>query len=608
MEKFSYTGLFLFDGLSCFFLVVIALVSIPSAIFSIGYLSPCVSKIKFSLANILLVFFVFSMSMVVTSGNLFSFLVFWELMSLSSYFLVVFEHTHQRCVRAGTIYLVMTHMGTAFLIAAFAILYVHAGSFDFGAVKLAVLSMPQDMRNIVFLLLFIGFGTKAGVVPLHIWLPYAHPAAPAHVSSLMSGVMIKIAIYGMIRFFIMLLGVGPPWWGIVILVFGAASCLIGVIYALMDHDLKKLLAYHSVENIGIILLGLGIAMVFKGYPVTTIVLLGMSGALYHLVNHGLFKGLLFLCSGSVAKACGTLDIEKMGGLIKSMPVTAVCFLVGAMGISALPPLNGFVSEWLTFQAFFGALLSSQGGLKIFMLICVAVLALTSGLAAACFVKAFGITFLALPRSRAAQEAKESSLSMKVGMGILAVLVVLFGIGCGLIMPYICQVAQEVLGIENTLFSFNWFSLSLAPISPISISPIIFVFILAAVSLVLLAWFVLSPRKAVPCNTWDCGYYVLGARNEYTATAYSKPFRIAFSFFLLPYRKVEKIRDSFYHVRSFTYQTHTTKIFKQYFYDPLVGFTYNVAHKLRWLQPGSINLYISYIFIALTILILALVIL
>lgn len=608
MQSFFSLGFFLFDGLSCFFLLVIALVSIPSAIFSIGYLRPETSRKKFSLATTFLVVFVFSMSMVVTSGNLFSFLIFWELMSLSSYFLVVFEHTHQRCVRAGTIYLVMTHIGTAFLIAAFAILYIHTGSFDFGAVKSAVLLMPQALRNTVFLFLFIGFGTKAGIVPLHIWLPYAHPEAPSHISSIMSGVMIKVAIYGMIRFFIMLLTGGPAWWGGVVLVFAAISCIVGIAYALIDNNLKRLLAYSSVENIGIILFGVGLAIFFANSGIMPVAFLALSGALYHLINHGLFKGLLFLCSGSVAKACGTLDLEKMGGLIKTMPVTAACFFIGAMGISALPPLNGFISEWLTFQAFFAALVNSVGGIKIFMLVLVSVFALTSGLAVACFAKVFGITFLALPRSLSVQEAKESSFSMRVGMEVLAVLVILFGLCCGLIIPYISNVAQNALGAQNSIFSFNWFSLSLAGMQLSSISPIIFVLILAAFFSVMLVWFVLSPRKVVPGNTWGCGYYALDARNEYTATAYSKPFRIAFSFFLLPYRKVEKIRDSFYHVRSFTYQTYTTKIFKKYFYDPLVGFTYNVAYKLRGLQPGSINLYISYIFVVLTILILVLVIL
>ena len=447
MINFLSKQLFFFDPLAIFFLAVIGLVSIPSVVFAIGYLRGERARKKL-IVWALLSAFIISMCFVVTSGNLFSFLIFWELMSLTSYFLVVFDYKHEKSIRAGTIYLVMTHIGTACLMAAFFILYNHVGSFDYSAVKDAAVALPLNIRNIIFLLLFIGFATKAGVVPLHIWLPYAHPQAPSYVSSIMSGVMIKIAIYGMIRFFVMLLVPAPAWWGVVILVFGIISCLVGVIYALMDHDLKKLLAYHSVENIGIILLGVGAAMFFTSRGVISVAVLAMCAGLYHLVNHALFKALLFLCSGSVYKATGLRDIEKMGGLIKAMPATALFFLIGAMGISALPPLNGFVSEWLTFQAFFLGAVQSQGAVKIFMVISAAALALTSGLAAACFVKAFGITFLALPRSARAHEAKEAGFLMKAGMALLAIPVVIFGVGAGFIAPVILRVSKAVLGAQK----------------------------------------------------------------------------------------------------------------------------------------------------------------
>lgn len=595
--------LFLFDPMALFFLVVIALVCAPSAVFSIGYLRGEYSKRRSIIAAVLLALFILSMCMVVTAGNLFSFLVFWELMSLMSYFLVVFDHTHNKSVRAGTIYLIMTHIGTASLMAAFFILYNHAGSFDFFAIKQAAAAMPVQMRNTVFLLLLFGFATKAGVVPVHIWLPFAHPQAPSHVSSIMSGVMIKIAIYGMIRFFLMLLGIGPAWWGVLILTLAVISCLAGVIYALMDHDLKRLLAYHSVENIGIILLGIGAAMFFTTKGLVLIAVLCMCAGLYHLVNHALFKGLLFLCAGSVVKATGMRDMEKMGGLIKVMPWTAAFFLIGAMGISALPPLNGFVSEWLTFQAFFAGILQSQGWIRLFMVLCVAALALTSGLAAACFVKAFGITFLAMPRSYRAEQAKEASLSLKLGMGFLAVMVILFGVGAGIIAPYIALVAQDILGAPESVFSFQWLSLKITTAWAISVSPFIIAMLLLVFGFVILGWFMYGLRtKTSRCNTWDCGYYALDARTEYTATAFSKPFRIAFSFFLLPYRKSKKIWDSFYHVRSFTYETHTTPVFERHFYEPLLGVIYYVAVKFRKIQPGSINLYLLYIFLTMVILV------
>jgi len=595
--------LFLLDPLALFFLAVIGFVCVPSAVFSIGYLRGEYSKARSMIATVLLTIFVISMCMLVTAGNLFSFLVFWELMSLSSYFLVVFDHKHEKSVRAGTIYLIMTHIGTASLMAAFFILYTQAGSFDFLAVKQAAATMPGSMRNAVFLLLLFGLATKAGMVPVHVWLPYAHPQAPSHISSIMSGVMIKTAIYGMIRFLVMLLGGGPVWWGVLILLLAGISCLVGVIYALMDHDIKRLLAYHSVENIGIILLGIGAAMLFSTKGLMFVAALGMCAGLYHLINHALFKGLLFLCAGSVVKATGIRDMEKMGGLIKVMPWTAVFFLVGAMGISALPPFNGFVSEWLTFQAFFAGIIQSQGWIKLFMLLCAATLALTSGLAAACFVKAFGITFLAMPRSYRAEQAKEVSFSLKAGMGFLAAMVILFGVGAGVIAPYIFRVAQDVLGVDESTFSFQWFNLKLAADPAISVSPFIILMLLFVFSLAMLGWFMSGRRtRVVRYNTWDCGYYALDARTEYTATAFSKPFRIVFSFFLMPYRKSKKLWDSFYHVRSFTYETHTTPVFERHFYEPLLKFIYHSAVKLKKIQPGIINLYLLYIFLAVVALI------
>ncbi len=588
MINFFPKQLFLFDPLAIFFLVVIGAVCVPSAIFSIGYMSGEPPRKKV-LAWALMAAFILSMCLVTISGNLFSFLVFWELMSLTSYFLVIFDYKHEKSIQAGMIYLVMTHIGTACLMAAFFILYNHAGSFDYNAVKQAAALLSPQAKNILFLLLFAGFAVKAGVVPLHIWLPYAHPQAPSHISSIMSGVMIKIAVYGMIRFFVTLLGPGPAWWGALIIVFGIISCLVGVIYALMDHDLKKLLAYHSVENIGIILLGVGAAMFFGSIGIGAVAALAMCAGLYHLINHALFKGLLFLCSGSVFKATGLRDIEKMGGLIRTMPATAVFFLIGAMGISALPPLNGFVSEWLTFQAFFAGLVQSQGTVKIFMILSAAALALTSGLAAACFVKAFGVTFLAMPRSAQAQGAKEVNFSMKTGMALLSAAVILFGVGSGFVAPFIYDISRSTLGMKAAQ----------EPFYLVSVLPPMIALTLAAIGLVVFLWFKFGLRgKQTLYNTWDCGYYALDSRNEYTATAFSKPFRIAFSFFLQPYRKSEKIRDSYYHVRKFSYETHTTLVFKNYFYKPLAAFIYSMALKARKLQPGSIHLYILYIFITL----------
>ncbi len=588
--------LFLFDPLSLFFIFVIFLVSAPSAVYSLGYLKGECSGRKTFLAWILLAAFIISMSAVVAAANAFVFLVSWEIMSLVSYFLVVFDTKHERSVQAGTIYIVMTHIGTAFLAAAFLILRNYSHSFDFAAIKSAAYLIPEGVRNLLFLLLLVGFGTKAGIVPLHVWLPYAHPQAPSHISGIMSGVMIKTAVYGLIRFVIFLLGVQASWWAGLILALALVSCLAGVIYALMEHDLKRLLAYHSVENIGIILLGVGLAMLFSSLQMPYLAVFSLIAGLYHLINHAIFKGLLFLCAGSVYKTCGSRDMEKLGGLIRKMPQTALCFLFGAMAISGLPPLNGFVSEWLTLQAFFLGSLAVAGGLKILLAVSAALLALTGGLAAACFVKAFGITFLAEPRTRFASNACEVGLSMKIAMFFLAALTVAFGLGAGVIVSGLSVVAGSALNIDVSAmrFALDKFTLQVPQAETLRFSPL-------ALALVLLVFaaagsvFFTAGRKGRTYRTWDCGYYKLDSRNEYTATAFSKPFRIAFGFFLLPYRKTQKIRESFYHVKSLTYETHTTPVFKKYIYEPVIGLTFRAARIMRRMQPGSIHLYLGYIF-------------
>lgn len=597
--------LLLFDPLSLFFLFAIAVISVPAAIYSIGYLKEEYSPSRIKLAWILLAGFVLSMAMVVTVRNVLVFLVVWEIMSLVSYFLVVFDTHNEKSIRAGLIYIVMTHIGTAFLIAAFLILYKYAGSFDFFAIKNACLTMPPGVKDIVFALLLAGFGAKAGIVPLHIWLPLAHPQAPSHISSIMSGVMIKTAIYGLIRFGIFMLGAGSSWWGVSVLSIAIITCLIGIIYALMEHDIKKLLAFSSVENVGIILLGIGLSIFFTNLDLPYLAVLSMIAGLYHLINHAIFKGLLFLCAGSVYKATGTRDIEKLGGLIKTMPQTALFFLVGAAAISALPPLNGFVSEWLTLQAFFLGAMSVTGPARLFLGVCASLLALTGGLTAACFVKAFGITFLAQPRTRHAVDAKEVSLSMRSGMLFLSVLTVLFGLAAAVVIRLLARVAASATGIDIGAMHFSLNNVILGPqtlkAAPLSM-PLLAIILILAGAASFIAYRFSRKAKARTYTTWDCGYYRIGPRNEYTATAFSKPFRIAFSFFLRPYRKTQKIRESFYHVKSFAYETHTTQIFTKHLYNPALTLIMRTAALMKRIQPGSIHLYLSYIFVAVVLLI------
>ena len=381
------------DSLASLFVLTISVAGLAASIYAIGYVTEFYGRASIAALGALFNGFLLSMTLVVIADNGFFFLIVWELMSLLSYFLVVTEHEKAEVRYAGFFYLVMTHVGTAFIILVFLIFFQAGGSFSFEAFRHPAQPLPEGIRTLVFLMALIGFGTKAGIVPLHVWLPYAHPSAPSHISALMSGVMIKTAIYALVRvYFDFLGGQFPWWWGFIVLVIGAVSALLGVMYALMEHDLKSLLAYHSVENIGIILLGIGAGMIFQTYGLTEFAALGLLAGLYHTINHAMFKALLFLGAGSLLYATHTRNMEEYGGLLRRMPWTGAFFLIGAVSISALPPTNGFVSEWLVFQSLFLSFHLPTVLLKFMLPLAAAMLALTSVLALTCFAKAFGISF------------------------------------------------------------------------------------------------------------------------------------------------------------------------------------------------------------------------
>lgn len=597
----------LFDAVSVFFIVVILLISVPSAVYSISYLKGEYSSKKIIYGWVMLVIFVLSMLLVVTAKNALLFLIVWEVMSLVSFFLVIFDTERWKSVKAGIIYIAMTHIGTAFITAALLIMYKYAGSFDFMVLKEACLIIPPATKNIIFLCLLVGFGTKAGIVPLHIWLPYAHPQAPSHISGIMSGVMIKTAVYGLIRFVIFILGVGAFWWGNLVLIAASVSCIVGVMYALTEHDVKKLLAYHSVENIGIILLGVGASMVFSVLNLPVLAVLAMTAGLYHLANHAVFKSLLFLSAGNIYKATGVRDMEKLGGLIKNMPWTAASFLVGSMAISALPPFNGFISEWLTLQSLFSGTLQGTGSTRILMGMYAAVLALTGGLAAACFVKAFGIIFLAMPRSEETKNAREVPALMIYAVTFLAVLTVVSGLCASPVINALSGISGYILGAGagGTSFTFNNFVITPRGAAGAYLSnPLVALAIIIVSGITgALLYIFFGKRKTSVNKTWDCGYYNLDERTEYTATAFSKPFRIAFNFFYRPHKSTERIRESRYHVKSIKYETSITPVFKKYIYDYFLKRIFGTASLLSKLQSGSIHFYLAYIFVTIVFLIL-----
>lgn len=597
------------DDLSAFFVFVISLLVVPISIYSVSYTREYQNTKSVALLGALYNLFALSMILVVTADNALLFLIVWELMSVSSYFLVVFEHERPENVQAGWIYLVMTHVGTAFLLLSFLLFYQQVHSFDFAVFRAGAASLPDTTRTLIFIFGLIGFGTKAGLVPLHIWLPYAHPAAPSHISALMSGVMIKTAIYGMLRvFFDFLLPALVWWWGLVVLVLASISTVLGVLYALMEHDLKKLLAYHSVENIGIILIGIGLAMIAASHPeslaLISLAALALTAALYHTINHAVFKGLLFLAGGAVVSQTHTRNIEELGGLSKYMPWTAAYFLIGSIAISALPPLNGFVSEWLTFQSLLLGLRLPELIVKVIVPLSAALLALGGALAAACFVKAFGFTFLALPRSKHSALAQEVPATMRGAMGILALLCAVLGILPVLILPWLNGVTSSVLGQSiNVLFKGS----VLAPLAPDqgTFSPLGLAVLLLVLAPVCLGIVYMSRGlRQRRTQTWACGLPRLSSHMQYTATGFSKPIRLTFRSIYQPRREVEVETDvSSYVRRRIRYELQIDAPFEKYFYGPLSASILKISGAIRHIQTGSINMYLAYIFIVVVILLL-----
>ncbi len=602
------------DTLSAFFLFLISLASLAVSVYAGGYAREFAGRAGFPLLGALYDLFLLSLCLVVAAGNAFLFLVAWEGMALFSLLLVVYRHEDAQVRRAGYLYAVMTHAGTASIVAAFLVLFAYAGSFDFATWRAAAGSLPGTARMSVFLLALVGFGAKAGVIPLHIWLPAAHPAAPSHVSALMSGVMLKTAVYGLVRTVFLALGEPEPWWGLLLLGLGVVTAVLGVIYALMEQDLKRLLAFSSVENVGIILLGLGAALLFQAYGFGPLAALAVAAALLHALNHAMFKGLLFLGAGALVQATHTADIERMGGLIRGMPRTASFFLVGSLAIAGLPPLNGFVSEWLSFQSLLLlGMKAPQPVVQVLAPVAGAALALTGALAAACFVRAFGTAFLALPRSEAAGHAREAPAPLLAGMGILAAVCLLIGILPGWALRLLDPVSLQVTGAgiasaAGGAAEWGWGSLAVVEPGVLAggLSPLAMFLLLAG--LVVMAGAAVrataAGRAAVRVeDTWACGIR-LQPRMEYTAAAFAKPIRIIFRQLLRPRREIEADYEvSPYFACSLRYRAEIPPLFEQYLYRPAGTVLVRIAQRVRGIQAGSIQAYLAYILITLVILLL-----
>ncbi len=598
------------DPLAGFFLCVIGLLSVFVSIYSIGYVSGFSSSRPIARFIVFFNLFLVGMLLVVLADDAFFFLVAWELMAASSYFLVMYEDEKGENRRAAYLYLLIAHVGAIAILLSFGVMAGLADGFEtfqgYTFDSMRNTSYPVGWATAAFLLSFFGFAAKAGVIPLHVWLPEAHPVAPSNVSALMSGVMLKTSIYGIVRVTFDFLKVYPWWWGGIVLVLGLVSAVMGVLYALMQHDLKRLLAYHSVENIGIILIGLGLSMIFTSSHLPVLAALALIAALYHTLNHAMFKGLLFMGAGAVLHATEERNMEEMGGLIHRMPWTSALFLVGCVSIAALPPFNGFVSEWLTFQAF---LLSPSLQRPILMLLIplgAALLALTGALAAACFVKAYGVTFLGHWRGHGSlQKVHEVGWSMRLGMLLAGLTCFLLGILPTIVITWMDVLAQRLVGgkIATSAGALGW--MWLTPYAHERASYSGFNVFLAITFVVLVAYLLLHAKKTaihrVPI--WDCGFEKINARMQYTATSFSMPIRRIFGFLFSigeETRAVPPVRHPAY-PEKLQYRLRVRDRFWNWLYTPIADAAFYVARKVGYLQQGRIQIYLIYSFVTIIVL-------
>jgi formate hydrogenlyase subunit 3/multisubunit Na+/H+ antiporter MnhD subunit len=590
------------DPLAGFFLCVLGLPLIAVGLYGPGYVREFEhGKHSLSALGLFTGLFVAGMELVLLADDAFLFMIAWELMSVASYFLVAYQHDHAANRRAAFLYLLMAEIGAIAIILAYGVLAGFGGGLTFDALRGAPLS--PLWASIAFVLSLIGFGMKAGLVPMHAWLPEAHPVAPSHISALMSGVMLKIAVYGFIRFTFDLLNQLLWQWGVLVLVIGSASAVLGILYALQQQNLKRLLAYSSVENIGIIFMALGLSLIFLSSGQTQLGTLGLVAALLHALNHALFKSLLFLGAGAILHQTHEQSLEKMGGLIHRMPKLAAVFLVGTLSIAALPPLNGFVSEWLIFQtALQGGLLQS-GVLRSLIPTASAVLALTSALAATCFVKVYGVAFLGLPRSHHIAHAREvQHRGMLGGPLLLAVCCGLIGVLPTSLINSLGHLTRQLTGfVLPNVSALGW--LWLTPVAPKVASYAPSLVLLAVVAVGGLCYYLLyrrtglEPRRAEP---WDCGFGGLTSAMQYTSGSFSMPIRRIFQSVFEIRENIEEQQEGPANTRivALHYQFHVLDRAWLVLYEPAGRLVLRLARGIGRLQTGSIRTYLGYSFFTL----------
>lgn len=578
------------DRLSAFFIIVINITVLIGFLYAKGYLEPYYGSknaLRFSIHYFSYIWLYLSMLMVVMFRDGLSFLIAWEIMALSSFFLVIFDAEDRTILKTGISYLIQMHVGMFFILIAFLLVEKATGQMGFDALG----SYFSNHSNIpLFMLFFIGFGIKAGFIPLHTWLPEAHPAAPSHVSGVMSGVMIKMGIYGILR---VLISVQSDLLltGIIILIISLISGVMGVMMAIVQHDLKRLLAYHSIENIGIIGIGIGLGMIGIATGNQALAMLGLAGGLLHVLNHSLFKSLLFFNAGSVYKATHTRNIEHLGGLMKKMPYTAFLFLIGSLAICGLPPFNGFISEYFIYMGMFKSLSAANLYQSILILGTIVGLSLIGGLAVFCFTKAFGIAFLGEPRSEHSFGAKEVGKNMIFPQYITVAFIMIIGLGSGLIVKPVFSIVAHTFSLSGEALNTGPFITNLSQISILA-----GIFIITVTGLLVYRHFHLKRKQVETGPTWGCGYTAGTAKQQYTATSYAYNYNHIAKPLLQGKKIMEDIREDEIFPQKRTFNSHIDDIFKKVLIDKPAGWLSGLLKKIAVMQTGQIQHYILYAFV------------
>ncbi len=609
-EVLPFTGMSLsLDPLSALFIATTAVVGLAASCYTIGYAAHSTPS---RAATALLPAFLASLFLVPAAASVASFMIAWELMALTSLLLVLTEHRRREETRdAAQWYAAMTHVGAAAILLGLVLLASHAGGQSFAAITAHRRQLSAPLRSTVFLLTLVGFSSKAGAVPLHVWLPRAHPEAPSPVSALMSGAMVNLGIYGIVRVGEGLLGGGVLWWWLLVIALGVGSAFFGALHAAASTDLKRLLAYSTVDNIGLVLIGVGAAGALAAGGQRLLAALALLAALFHLVNHSLFKGCLFLGAGAVQHAAGTRDLDQLGGLGRRMPVSAALFGIGALSISAIPGLNGFASEWLLLQALLHGFADRTSATVVAFLVGVATLAITGGLTAAAFVKAVGVGFLGQPRSAGAAKAREVAPSMLAGMAMLAASCIALGVVPGVLVAVLGRATASGLAVHAPSPLQAGLGLDLTSLRG-SIEPVLVV--AGLLGALVLAWTLLrlaarrsGPHQARTAEAWGCGRELQTARMEVTATSFAEPLQRVFVDVLRPDHDLEvtHVAESRFFPQAISYQRRIDDGLERGLYRPVIGAVRAWGRLARRVPNGSVHRYLAFGFTALVVILVVL---